>query len=284
MQLHHYSTIQNTIVVPYIDGLYRYAMSITRNPTDAEDLVQETYVRAIPAMGNLEAGSNHRSWLFTILRNIRLNQLRRQRTSPEIGVSENAENVFVETSRDPLALYVSKVDRERVREAIQQLERDGFVTVIPRRGTLVSEINITSLTGIYEVRVHLEAWEARLAAERATPEERAEAARLLGELEALEPDTGAEVLLALDRRIHRFVYACGKNGHLAETLDQYHNLSLRILHVAMKRYPALTPTLEHVVHDQRLLLTAITRGDGPAAEQAAREHVLTFERAIREVI
>jgi RNA polymerase sigma-70 factor (ECF subfamily) len=45
MQLHHYSTIQNTIVVPYIDGLYRYAMSITRNPTEAEDLVRETYVR-----------------------------------------------------------------------------------------------------------------------------------------------------------------------------------------------------------------------------------------------
>jgi DNA-directed RNA polymerase specialized sigma24 family protein len=49
MQLHTYSTMQSTIVVPYIDGLYRYAMSITRNPTDAEDLVQETYVRAIPA-------------------------------------------------------------------------------------------------------------------------------------------------------------------------------------------------------------------------------------------
>src|SRR5712692_3362483 len=72
MQLHHYSTTQSTIVVPYIDGLYRYAMSITRNPTDAEDLVQETYVRAIRAMGSLGAGSNHKSWLFTILRNLRL--------------------------------------------------------------------------------------------------------------------------------------------------------------------------------------------------------------------
>ena len=116
----HYSTIQNTIVVPYIDGLYRYAMSITRNPTEAEDLVQETYVRAIPTMGSLGAGS-HKSWLFTILRNLRINQLRRQRTAPEIGVSENAENVFVETSRDPYALYVGKLDRERVREAIRQL-------------------------------------------------------------------------------------------------------------------------------------------------------------------
>jgi len=176
------------------------------------------------------------------------------------------------------------VGRTPVREAIQQLEHDGFVMVIPRRGTLVSEINITSLTGIYEVRVHLEAWEARLAAERVTDGERVEATKLLAEFDALDPNVSAETLLALDRRIHRFVYACGKNTHLAETLDHYHNLSLRILHVAMKRYPSLTPTLDHVVHDQRLLLNAVIRGDGPAAEQAAREHVLTFERAIREVI
>ena len=47
MQLQQYSTMQSAIVVPYMDGLYRCAMSITRNPTDAEDLVQETYVRAI---------------------------------------------------------------------------------------------------------------------------------------------------------------------------------------------------------------------------------------------
>jgi RNA polymerase sigma-70 factor, ECF subfamily len=119
--LNNYSTMQETTVEAYIDELYRYAMSITRNPTDAEDLVQETYVRAIRAMGSLRAGSNHRSWLYTILRNIRINQLRRQRTAPESGVAENAENVFVETSRDPYALYVCKVDRERVREAIRQL-------------------------------------------------------------------------------------------------------------------------------------------------------------------
>jgi DNA-directed RNA polymerase specialized sigma24 family protein len=56
MQLHPYSTMQSTTVVSYIDGHYRYAMSITRNPTDAEDLVQETHVRAIPAMGSLDLG------------------------------------------------------------------------------------------------------------------------------------------------------------------------------------------------------------------------------------
>lgn len=173
--------------------------------------------------------------------------------------------------------------RTPVREAIQQLIRDGFVTVISRRGTFVSAINLTDLAGIYEVRVHLESWEARLAAERLTDQERVVAESLIGELDALTADDGHEPLLALDRRIHRFVYSCGKNEYLAETLDQYHNLSLRIIHFAMKRYPTLTPSLDQVVHDQRTLLTALVRGDGDVAETTAREHVMKFETAIRKL-
>jgi DNA-binding GntR family transcriptional regulator len=176
------------------------------------------------------------------------------------------------------------VGRTPVREAVQRLHRDGFVTVIPRRGTLVSEINITDLAGIYEVRAHLESWAARLAAERAGAAEREEAQALLAELQAVTPGEGYERLLALDRRIHRFAYRCAQNSHLAETLDQYHNLSLRILNVALKRYPKLTPRLDDVVHDQRRLLEAILRGDGAAAEHAAAEHVTRFEREIRTVI
>jgi DNA-binding GntR family transcriptional regulator len=173
--------------------------------------------------------------------------------------------------------------RTPVREAIQQLIRDGFVTVMSRRGTFVSAINITDLAAIYEVRVHLESWEARLAAERLTDQERETAESLIAELDALTADDGHHALLSLDRRIHRFVYACGKNDYLAETLDQYHNLSLRIIHFAMKRYPVLTPSLDQVVHDQRTLLTALCRGDGALAEQTAREHVIKFESAIRKL-
>jgi DNA-binding GntR family transcriptional regulator len=79
-------------------------------------------------------------------------------------------------------------------------------------------------------------------------------------------------------------HTIAKNEYLAETLDRYHNLSLRIIHFAMKRYPALTPNLDQVVHDQRTLLDAICRGDGDVAESTAREHVLKFERAIRSLI
>jgi DNA-binding GntR family transcriptional regulator len=174
--------------------------------------------------------------------------------------------------------------RTPVREGIQRLQRDGFVTVIPRRGTLVSEVNIMDLAAIYEVRAHVESWAARLAAERARESDRAEAAELITELERLTGEEGHEALLALDRRIHRFVYRCSKNPLLAETLDHYHNLSLRILHVAMTRYPVLTPRLEDVVHEQRTLLEAISRGDADTAEKVSAAHVTTFEAEIRRVI
>jgi DNA-binding GntR family transcriptional regulator len=176
------------------------------------------------------------------------------------------------------------VGRTPVREALIRLHRDGFITIIPRRGTLVSEINITDLAAIYEVRARLESWAARLAAERARAEDRREADQLIQELNALTEAEGYENLLALDRRIHRFVYRTSKNEFLAETLDHYHNLSLRILRVAMRRYPSLTPRLEDVVQEQRTLLEAICRGDGDTAERVAVEHVLTFEDELRKLI
>jgi RNA polymerase sigma-70 factor (ECF subfamily) len=67
--------------IELIDGLYSYALVLTRNWSDAEDLVQETYVRALGALGTLRTGSNLNSWLFTILRNIWFNQLRQQRAA-----------------------------------------------------------------------------------------------------------------------------------------------------------------------------------------------------------
>src|SRR4029450_10974166 len=121
------------------------------------------------------------------------------------------------------------------------------------------EITITDLAAIYEVRKHLESWASRLAAQRATDDDRHVAEQLSGELEALTAQDGYEPLLALDRRIHRYVYRCTKNAFLAGTLERYHNLSLRILHGAMKRYPTLRPRLDDVVHQQRTVLDAVCR-------------------------
>jgi RNA polymerase sigma-70 factor, ECF subfamily len=113
--------------IEHIDRLYSYALVLTRNRSEAEDLVQETYVRAIGAMGRLRSDSNVKSWMFTILRNIWLNQLRQRRTAPqmlEIDGDDNAANSVVEFSKDPHEAYISKIESELVREAIQKLPVD----------------------------------------------------------------------------------------------------------------------------------------------------------------
>jgi RNA polymerase sigma-70 factor (ECF subfamily) len=108
----------DTTGIEHLDGLYSYARVLTRNHAEAEDLVQETYVRAMQAMGRLRADSNMKSWLFTILRNVWFNQLRKWRNGPqmvEIEVGDGASNSIVEPSKNAYDLYVSK------RAAIQEL-------------------------------------------------------------------------------------------------------------------------------------------------------------------
>jgi RNA polymerase sigma-70 factor (ECF subfamily) len=106
-----------------VDGLYSYALVLIRNRAEAEDLVQETYVRAMLAMGRLRADSNMKGWLFTILRNVWLNQLRKLRNGPQMVDIEvdGVVNGVVEPSRGAHDLYVSNVEAEQVRAVIQEL-------------------------------------------------------------------------------------------------------------------------------------------------------------------
>ena len=111
----------------HADGLFTYAMALTRNFFEAEDLVQETYVRAIEAMGRLREHSNVKAWLYTILRNIRLNQVRQRATSPklvELDAYENAADLAIDSGRDPHALYVNKVEKQQVQAALHQLSEE----------------------------------------------------------------------------------------------------------------------------------------------------------------
>jgi RNA polymerase sigma-70 factor (ECF subfamily) len=119
--------------IEHIDGLFSYALVLTRNRSEAEDLVQETYVRAIRAMGSLRTGSNVKGWLFTILRNIWFNQLRHRRTAKVVAMDgEEGAMDIAETAKDPYAFYVSKMEHQQVREAIQRLPADFREVILLR--------------------------------------------------------------------------------------------------------------------------------------------------------
>jgi DNA-binding GntR family transcriptional regulator len=169
--------------------------------------------------------------------------------------------------------------RTPLREAIKRLALENLVAVYPRRGTFVTEINITDLAHISDVRVQLEGHAAYRAAQRLTPAQRDELDALVEEIER-RPSGDADALMALDARIHRFVYRCAGNPYLRDTLERYLNLSLRVWYLVLARLPHL---FERVLEHRDLLL-AIRGGDAEAARDIAAEHVATFEVEIRSVL
>lgn len=118
-----------------LDGLYSYAMVLTRDQAEAEDLVQETYVRAIRALSSLQAGSNLKAWLFTILRNLWLNQVKRRRFGPQfVGFDDCHEiaDAIGQPSKDAHDIYVSKMEMTRVQSAIQKLPLEFREVIVLR--------------------------------------------------------------------------------------------------------------------------------------------------------
>ena len=173
-----------------------------------------------------------------------------------------------------------EMGRTPVREAIKRLALENLVTVFPRRGTFASEINITDLAHISDVRTQLEGHAAYRAAQRLTPARRAELEQLLDELAASEGSDDVEALMAIDARVHRFIYRSTANPYLEETLARYYNLSLRIWHLVIDRLPHLFAR----VHEHEGMLREIAAGRADRAREILAGHIETFEREIRSVL
>jgi DNA-binding GntR family transcriptional regulator len=167
------------------------------------------------------------------------------------------------------------IGRTPVREALRRLAHERLVEVYPRRGMFVTGVDVRQLARLSEVRAVLEPEAARLAAERATDDDRARFDALFAEL-----DAGGSELMQLDERIHRAVYRAAHNDLLEATLEQYYALALRIWMLALER----TQDLEEAVEAHRDLLEAIRDGDGERAAQTMRDHVENFEQAMHRVL
>ncbi len=81
--------------MPLMDGLYSAALRMTRNPADAEDLVQETYLKAYRAFHTFEQGTNLKAWLYRILTNTYINQYRAKKRRPDETDLEEVEDLYL---------------------------------------------------------------------------------------------------------------------------------------------------------------------------------------------
>ncbi|MGP3939199.1 GntR family transcriptional regulator [Streptomyces sp. 6N106] len=173
------------------------------------------------------------------------------------------------------------VGRTPVREALKRLQYERLVTTYPRRGTFATEVNITDLAYISEVRQELEPLAAARAARRATATDRATLTALRRELESVDPRGNAAAdLMHLDLQVHRAIYAATHNPYLEDTLVRHDNLATRIWCLFIDR---LSDVAGHV-EEHGPLIDAIVAGDPDKAAQLAGNHVEGFERAIRAAI
>jgi DNA-binding GntR family transcriptional regulator len=170
--------------------------------------------------------------------------------------------------------------RTPIREALQRLADDGLVEVFPRRGIYVGPVDVGDLGAISEIRVELEGFVSRLAAERRSDPDRQAILSLLAELDALDGEPDEQQLIHLDQRIHRLIYRAARNPFLEAALDRYYVHALRLWFLALDR----VERLEDAVQEHRDLLVAVASGDAAAAESHARDHVTGFERQIRELL
>jgi DNA-binding GntR family transcriptional regulator len=172
-----------------------------------------------------------------------------------------------------------EIGRTPIREALQRLAWENLVRSVPHRGTFVTDVNITDLARITEVRVVLEGHAARLAAERSSTTDRDAISELLERLEGAEL-INARDLMQLDQEIHRQIYRSARNAFLENTLERYFNLSLRLWYLVLDHGVRLREAVaEHVQ-----LLRAVLAGDGQGAEECMKRHVIGFEREIRKVL
>jgi RNA polymerase sigma-70 factor (ECF subfamily) len=123
-----------TEAMPHLDALYRYALRLTRNEKDAEDLLQDTFLRAFRFWSNYQKGSNCKAWLFRIMKNLFLNKIDKKKRSPEPTSLDDTEEWYLYSQlkesgpeavrEDPAAIFELKDWTQQIQEAIERLPEE----------------------------------------------------------------------------------------------------------------------------------------------------------------
>jgi DNA-binding GntR family transcriptional regulator len=169
--------------------------------------------------------------------------------------------------------------RTPIREALHRLAAEGLVIVAPRRGMFVADISITDLQKVFEVRMFLEGFCARLAAQRASKGQITQMEATLKELERVL-DGDSEALMSIDTRLHDLMYQAADNEFLADSLCRLHALSLRLWHLVLNQLDDVKASIEE--HTE--IVTAIKVRDQTQAEELVQQHIAHFQQQIKAAL
>lgn len=108
------------LAMPLFDQLYNFARWLTQDTSEAEDLVQETYAKALRGFSSFQAGTNFRAWMYRILRNSFLSSRTGLKTTVTLD-PDNDEHILPAETATPESILVEEADREMVWQALVEL-------------------------------------------------------------------------------------------------------------------------------------------------------------------
>jgi len=126
------------LAFPHLDSLYSTALRMTRHPLDAEDLVQDVYLRAYRFFDKFEEGTNFKAWIFKILTNTFINRYRKKVREPQQTEFERVEYFYTQADKERDEKYETRYDEKRyvdlfddeVNAALARLSYDFRAVVI----------------------------------------------------------------------------------------------------------------------------------------------------------
>ena len=168
------------------------------------------------------------------------------------------------------------VSRTPVREAIRKLELEGYVVMMPRRGTYVANMSIRDINEIFEIRTALESLSNGLAAEHITDEELEHLQRLLVIIGGYIKEGNMEKIVETDIEFHDLMYHAARNQRLVGIISNLRDQLTRFRTLSMS-YPG---RLEATLDEHKAIVEAIANGDRKLASKAAGKHMENSEKTL----
>ena len=122
--------------LPLLDGMYGSALRLTRNPADAEDLLQDTFARAFAAYDSFEPGTNLKAWLYRIMMNSYISSYRKAKRSPQTVPTDDVEpfsyvrSVLDDGGKTPETEVLERIPDEEVKAALEELPEQFRMAVL----------------------------------------------------------------------------------------------------------------------------------------------------------
>ncbi len=168
------------------------------------------------------------------------------------------------------------VSRTPIREAIRKLEKEGLVSIEPRRGAYASDISIKDMVDVLEVREFLEGMAAGLAAKKINESETEELKKATAAYKKAVESGNTEEIIKEDELFHKLIVDCSGNKTLIQMINQVQELALRFRYIYYEDFSRY----RNMPYEHQEILDAILSGDTEAARSIADAHVLRLKEFV----